>query len=231
MQDHQQQPPVVSGEVNPTTGKKQYVNDIGDPSKVVHCRNVTADVTQSGLVAMCQQFGRVVNVVMLRAKNQALIEMDSNDTAKAVCIIIFYLLFALRSIAFNKTNQVVEYCHRNGYVDVDHRRVYVKYSRHAELSDTPPGKTLLVSMFNPEYDISNMVHLTPLIVYQIFGNYGQVEKIVVLPKNASSAQNHNRVQSLVQFSDKDQAVKVKNTLQGQPVNLGDQASFFLDIQV
>eukprot|EP00659_Diplonema_papillatum_P014689 gene14689-22470_t len=126
------------------TGKKQYVNDIGDPSKVVHCRNVTADVTQSGLVAMCQQFGRVVNVVMLRAKNQSLIEMDNFKSAQAV----------------------VEYCQSNGYVDVDHRRVYVKYSRHQALSDTPAGKTLLVSMFNPEYDISTMVQLTPLIVYQ-----------------------------------------------------------------
>ena len=52
---------------------------------MVHCRNVTADVTQSSLMAMCQQFGRVVNVVMLRAKNQALIEMDTLDNAEKVC--------------------------------------------------------------------------------------------------------------------------------------------------
>ena len=66
---------------------------------------------------------------------------------------------------------------------------------------------------------------------QIFGTYGQVQKIVVLPKNASSEQNHHRVQSLVQFADKEEADQVKASLQGQPVNLGDQASFFLDIQV
>eukprot|EP01063_Lacrimia_lanifica_P035333 TRINITY_DN6705_c0_g2_i1.p1 TRINITY_DN6705_c0_g2~~TRINITY_DN6705_c0_g2_i1.p1 ORF type:complete len:326 (+),score=155.42 TRINITY_DN6705_c0_g2_i1:87-1064(+) len=211
-QQQQQQPPPPQQQQQQQqqqqNGKKQYINDIGDPSRVVHCRNVTPDVTQSGLVALCMQFGRVVNTVMLRAKNQALIEMEDDAAAQ----------------------KVVEHCQSHGYVEVDHRRVYVKYSRHTELSDIPAGKTLLVSMYNPDCDISTMIHITPVVVYQIFGNWGEVEKIVVLAKNASSQQNHNRVQALVQFASQDVAQNVKDVLQGQPVNLGEAASFFLDIQ-
>eukprot|EP00756_Hemistasia_phaeocysticola_P027914 Hpha_TRINITY_DN16145_c1_g2::TRINITY_DN16145_c1_g2_i3::g.6549::m.6549 len=215
-QQMQQAPSEVQGvpdhrpPINPRTGLPRVPNDIGEPSQVIHCRNVTADVTQSNLVGLFQRFGRVVNVVMLRARNQALIELDTIEGAQR-CIEHFCLK-------------------GNGHAEIDGRRVWVKYSRHTSLSETPPGKTLLVSMFNPGLDISTVISINPNCVFQIFGNYGPVEKILILPKNQSSAQNHNRVQALVQYDAQETAERVKAQLQGQPVNLGDVVSFFLDIQ-
>jgi hypothetical protein len=127
--------------------------------------------------------------------------------------------------------QMVEFFKDPGYAEIDGRRVYLRYSLHNELTaSVHTSKTLLVSMFNTQYDVSAAAQITPMIVYQIFGTYGQVEKIVVLPKNESSAQNHNRVQALVQFDCKETAETVKNMLQGQPVTLGETITFTLDIQ-
>ena len=184
-------------------------NEIGEPSKVVHMRNVTPEVSQLSIQNLVQAFGRHKNLVMLRQKNQALVEMETVQAAQ----------------------QLVEFYKEPGYAEIDGRRVYIRYSLHNELTASQhTSKTLLVSMFNTQYDVSAAAQITPTIVYQIFGPYGAVEKIVVLPKNDSSAQNHNRVQALVQFDSKETAENVKNMLQGQPVTLGETITFTLDIQ-
>ena len=184
-------------------------NEIGEPSRVIHLRNVTPEVSQLSIQNLVQSFGRIRNIVMLRQKNQALVEMESVQSAQ----------------------QLVDFFKDPGYAEIDGRRVYVRYSNHQELTATQhTSKTLLVSMFNTQYDVSAAAQITPSIVYQIFGNYGTVEKIVVLPKNESSSQNHNRVQALVQFDTKETAEHVKNILQGQPVTLGETVTFTLDIQ-
>jgi hypothetical protein len=184
-------------------------NEIGDPARVIHLRNVTPEVSQLSIQNLVQSFGRVKSIVMLRQKNQALVEMETIQSAQ----------------------QMVDFFKDPGYAEIDGRRVYLRYSHHGELTaSVHTSKTLLVSMFNTQYDVSAAAQITPMIVYQIFGSYGQVEKIVVLPKNDSSAQNHNRVQALVQFDTKETAESVKNMLQGQPVTLGETITFTLDIQ-
>jgi len=187
----------------------QRNNEIGDPARVIHMRNVTPEVSQLSIQNLVSSFGRIRNIVMLRQKNQALVEMETIQAA----------------------TQMVEFFKDPGYAEIDGRRVYLRYSLHNELTaSVHTSKTLLVSMFNTQYDVSAAAQITPMIVYQIFGTYGQVEKIVVLPKNESSAQNHNRVQALVQFETKETAESVKNMLQGQPVTLGETITFTLDIQ-
>lgn len=184
-------------------------NEIGDISPVVHLRNVTPDVSQLSIQNLAQSFGRIRHLVMLRQKNQALVEMESGQAAQ----------------------QMVDFFKDPGFAEIDGRRVYVRYSTHQELTATQhSSKTLLVSMFNTHYDVSAAAQITPSIVFQIFGTYGAVEKIVVLPKNDSSSQNHNRVQALVQFETKEIAENVKSVLQGQPVTLGETVTFTLDIQ-
>lgn len=184
-------------------------SEIGEASPVIHLRNVTPEVSQLSIQNTIQAFGRIRNIVMLRQKNQALIEMESVGASQ----------------------QLVEFFKDPGYAEIDGRRVYIRYSLHTELTATQnSSKVLLVSMFNTQYDVSAAAQISPAIVYQIFGSYGAVDRIVVLPKNDSSAQNHNRVQALVQFESRDTAQNVKNTLQGQPVTLGDTVTFTLDIQ-
>ncbi|CBH14408.1 RNA-binding protein [Trypanosoma equiperdum] len=184
-------------------------NEIGEVSRVIHMRNITPNVTQLSIQNLVQNFGNIKHIVMLRQMNQALVEMESTKSAQ----------------------QLVDFFREAGYAEIDGRRVYIRYSNHQELTATQhTSKTLLVSMFNTQYDVSAATSITPMIVYQIFCNYGAVQKIVVLPKNESSQRNHNRVQALVQFDSKATAENVKNILQGQPVTIGETVTFTLDIQ-
>ncbi|KAG8346974.1 putative RNA recognition motif (a k a RRM RBD or RNP domain) [Trypanosoma vivax] len=184
-------------------------NEIGEVSRVIHMRNITPNVTQLSIQNLVQNFGSIKHIVMLRQMNQALVEMESTKSAQ----------------------QLVDFFRETGYAEIDGRRVYIRYSNHQELTATQhTSKTLLVSMFNTQYDVSAAAQINPMIVYQIFANYGAVQKIVVLPKNESSQRNHNRVQALVQFDSKATAENVKNILQGQPVTIGETVTFTLDIQ-
>lgn len=193
----------------PQTPPHPRNNEIGSTSPVIHLRNVTPEVTQLSIQNLAQNFGDIKHIVMLRQMNQALIEMKNTKSAE----------------------QLVDFFKEPGYAEIDGRRVYIRYSNHQTLTATQHvSRTLLVSMFNTQYDVSAAAHITPEIVYQIFANYGTVERIVVLPKNESSQWNHNRVQALVQFDARDSAEHVKNILQGQPVTLGDTVTFTLDIQ-
>lgn len=82
-----------------------------EPSRVLHLRNVTSEVSHADLQNLASPFGKVQNIVLLRDKNQALIQMDSVAAASAV--LNFYT---------------------TGYTEVGGRRVYLKYSRHQELT-------------------------------------------------------------------------------------------------
>lgn len=184
-------------------------NDIGEVSRVLHLRNVTPEVTQLSIQNLILNFGSIKQIVMLRQMNQALVEMESELAAK----------------------QLVEFFSENGFAEVDGRRVYIRYSNHHLLTATQQvTRTLLVSMFNTQFDVSSQVQITPEIVYDIFSSFGTVQKIVVLPKNHSSERNHNRVQALVQFDTNASAEHIKNIMQGQPVTIGGTVNFTLDIQ-
>ncbi|KAK7202109.1 RNA-binding protein [Novymonas esmeraldas] len=208
-QQQQQQQEDGQGQAASQAQLRSRNNEIGHQSSVIHMRNVTPDVTQLSIQNLAQNFGDIKHIVMLRQMNQALVEMKSHKSAE----------------------QLVDFFKEPGYAEIDGRRVYIRFSNHQSLTATQHvTRTLLVSMFNTHYDVSAAAHITPEIVYQIFANYGTVERIVVLPKNESSQWNHNRVQALVQFDGCEAAGHVKNILQGQPVTLGETVTFTLDIQ-
>nr|WMV69965.1 polypyrimidine tract-binding protein 1/2 [Euglena gracilis]BDX17181.1 polypyrimidine tract-binding protein F [Euglena gracilis] len=178
-----------------------------EPSRVLHLRNVTSEVSHADLQNLASPFGKVQNIVLLRDKNQALIQMDSVAAASAV--LNFYT---------------------TGYTEVGGRRVYLKYSRHQELTGKAAaqgnGCILLVSMSNPMYDIRTTLQITADLLYQVFAPYGVVTKIVVIQKSTGE----NRQQALVQFDKHETAEQAKQYLQGQNVYVGTSVYFTLDIQ-
>ena len=100
--------------------------------------------------------------------------------------------------------------HWTGCTEVGGRRVYLKYSRHTELTGIVAaagnGSILLVSMSNPEYDIQTSLQITADLLHQVFAPYGGVSKIVVV-QNPSA---ENRQRALIQF-------QAKQYLQGRNV--------------
>ena len=58
------------------------------PSKVIHLRNLPDSVTDKEVMMLGLPFGRVVNILLLRSKNQAFIEMA--DASNAASMLTYY---------------------------------------------------------------------------------------------------------------------------------------------
>ncbi|KAK1276923.1 hypothetical protein QJS04_geneDACA001679 [Acorus gramineus] len=61
---------------------------MAEPSKVIHIRNVGHEISENDLLQLVQPFGVVTKLVMLRAKNQALLQM--HDVGSAVNALQYY---------------------------------------------------------------------------------------------------------------------------------------------
>lgn len=82
----------------------------GKPSKVIHLRNIPIESSESDVISLGVPFGRVTNVLVLKGKNQAFLEMA--DEISATSMVSCY---------------TVTPPHMRG------RMVYVQYSNHREL--------------------------------------------------------------------------------------------------
>lgn len=58
------------------------------PSKVIHLRNLPDNVTEKEVMMLGVPFGSVVNILLLRSKNQAFLEMA--DASNAATMLTYY---------------------------------------------------------------------------------------------------------------------------------------------
>ncbi|OIW12561.1 hypothetical protein TanjilG_04725 [Lupinus angustifolius] len=162
---------------------------MAEPSKVIHVRNVGQEITENDLLQLFQSFGVITKLVMLRAKNQALIQMQ--DVATAVSALQFY---------------------ENVQPNIRGRNVYVQFSSHQELAPMDqnqgrgdePNRILLVTIHHVLYP------MTVDVLHRVFSPHGSVEKIVTFQKSAGC-------QALIQYQSRQSAVTAKNALQGRNV--------------
>nr|XP_009768478.1 PREDICTED: polypyrimidine tract-binding protein homolog 3-like [Nicotiana sylvestris] len=161
-----------------------------DPSKVIHVRNVGHEISENDLLQLFQPFGVITKLVMLRAKNQALLQMQ--DVPSAVKALQFYT---------------------NVQPSIRGRNVYVQFSSHQELTTMDqntqgrgdePNRILLVTIHHMLYPI------TVDVLHQVFSPHGFVEKIVTFQKSAG-------FQALIQFQLQQSAVSARNSLQGRNI--------------
>jgi len=185
---------------------------VGAPSKVIHIRNIPNEVTEAEIIHLGIPFGRVTNVLVLKGKNQAFLEMEE-ETA-AVAMVNYFT---------NCTAQLRE------------RSVYVQYSTHTSLktdqthsnssasaqaalqaaqslsgvTDDKPttgGPNTVLRVI-----VEHMVYPVTLdVIHQIFSRVGKVMKIVTFTKN-------NTFQALIQYPDVVTAQAAKLSLDGQNI--------------
>ncbi|XP_017464636.1 PREDICTED: polypyrimidine tract-binding protein 1 [Rhagoletis zephyria] len=213
---------------------------VGKPSKVIHLRNIPNESSESDVISLGVPFGRVTNVLVLKGKNQAFLEMA--DEVSATSMVSCY---------------TVTPPHMRG------RMVYVQFSNHRELkTDQSHNNTAVVSN---EYRIQSPASGSPLplcntatttnadgtiavlqnnsnavninstaggpntvlrvivesllypvsldILHQIFQRFGKVLKIVTFTKN-------NSFQALIQYPDAHSAQHAKTILDGQNIYNG-----------
>ncbi|KAG0724879.1 Polypyrimidine tract-binding protein 2 [Chionoecetes opilio] len=208
----------------------------GAPSRVIHIRNIPNEVTEAEIVHLGIPFGKVTNVLVLKGKNQAFLEMS--DEVSATTMVNYFT---------------------NCTAQLRGRAVYVQFSNHKELktdqthsnavshstvdTHTPPSRVgggvcgaarveqnpsaqaalqaaqALVNQTDTQGGpntvlrviVEHMIYPVTLdVLYQIFSRVGKVLKIVTFTKN-------NTFQALIQYPDVVTAQAAKMTLDGQNI--------------
>lgn len=86
------------------------ISHTGKPSRVIHIRNIPNESSEAEVIHLGIPFGRVTNVLVLKGKNQAFLEMADEISATAMVA------------CFTTTPPIVR-----------GRTVYVQFSNHREL--------------------------------------------------------------------------------------------------
>ncbi|XP_043289148.1 polypyrimidine tract-binding protein 1 isoform X4 [Venturia canescens] len=197
----------------------------GKPSRVIHIRNIPSDVSEGEIIHLGLPFGRVTNVLVLKGKNQAFLEMADEGAASTM----------------------VTYYSSSG-AQLRNRAVYVQFSLHRELKTDQTHSNAVSSPTNINANSTNnsnaqtalqaaqgqgvqtqggdtqggpntvlrviVEHMMYAIsldtLYQIFTRYGKVLKIVTFTKN-------NSFQALIQYPDMLSAQTAKFSLDGQNI--------------
>uniref|UniRef100_A0A3Q0S281 Polypyrimidine tract binding protein 2b n=1 Tax=Amphilophus citrinellus TaxID=61819 RepID=A0A3Q0S281_AMPCI len=198
-----------NGAPNGSDSKKLRVEE-APPSRVIHIRKLPNEASEAEVIALGLPFGKVTNILTLKGKNQAFLEMGTEEAA--VTMVNYY----------SKVTPLI----RNV-------QVFIQYSNHKELkTDASNQRTQAVlqavsAVQSPGSDvqevlaaasspvlriiIDNMFYPVTLdVLQQIFSKFGTVMKIITFTKN-------NQFQALLQFSDPVSAQQAKLALDGQNI--------------
>ncbi|XP_072215646.1 polypyrimidine tract-binding protein 3 isoform X2 [Excalfactoria chinensis] len=187
------------------------------PSRVLHLRKIPDNATEADVISLGLPFGKVTNVLILKGRCQALLEMASEENAISM----------------------VNYC-STAVPHIHNQPVYVQYSNYRELKtgNFPPqsapaalqamnavqyGNLAITSAFPAEGGLSpghssvlrivveNVFYPVTLeVLYQIFSKFGSVLKIVTFVKN-------NQFQALIQYAEPVNAYYAKMILDGRNI--------------
>ncbi|XP_041089947.1 polypyrimidine tract-binding protein 3-like isoform X4 [Polyodon spathula] len=218
-------PPTMSSSTpstaNSNDSSKKFKGDRSpcDPSRVLHIRKIPIEVTEAEVISLGLPFGKVTNLLMLKGKNQAFVEMASEEAA--ITMVNYY---------------------STATPHLRNQPVFIQYSNHRELkTDNLPNQaraqvalqavnamhsgsmTLagsasasegpLMSGQSPVLRIivENLFYPVSLeVLHQIFSKFGTVLKIITFTKN-------NQFQALLQYADPVNAHHARLALDGQNI--------------
>uniref|UniRef100_A0AAQ5YP98 RRM domain-containing protein n=1 Tax=Amphiprion ocellaris TaxID=80972 RepID=A0AAQ5YP98_AMPOC len=204
-------PYIMSTTANGNDSKK-FKGDIRGPtvpSRVIHIRKLPNDIAETEVISLGLPFGDVTNLLMLKAKNQAFLEMNSEEAAQSM-------------VSYYSTVMPI----------IRHHPVYVQFSNHKELkTDNSPNQeraqAALRALSTSHVDttvpapstvlrvvVENLIYPVTLdALCQIFSKFGTVLRIIVFTKNS-------QFQALLQYPDGASAQAAKLSLDGQNIYNG-----------
>ncbi|XP_051698253.1 polypyrimidine tract-binding protein 1 isoform X3 [Oryctolagus cuniculus] len=192
----------------------------GVPSRVIHVRKLPGDVTEGEVISLGLPFGKVTNLLMLKGKNQAFIEMNTEEAANTMVNYYTSVTPVLRG-----------------------QPIYIQFSNHKELkTDSSPNQAraqaalqavnsvqsgnLALAASAAAVDagmamagqspvlriiVENLFYPVTLdVLHQIFSKFGTVLKIITFTKN-------NQFQALLQYAEPVSAQHAKLSLDGQNI--------------
>ncbi|XP_009959374.1 PREDICTED: polypyrimidine tract-binding protein 3-like, partial [Leptosomus discolor] len=191
------------------------------PSRVLHLHQVASDATEEEVISLGHPFGKVTNLLMLKGRNQALLEMASEEVAIAM---VNYYALAIPHIRGQP--------------------VYIQYSHYSELkTDNLPDQARAQAALKAQNTaqpgvvavrraiaaegglvpcqgsvlrivVENLFYFVGLeVLHQIFSKFGLVLKIVTFSRN-------NQFQALLEYGDPMNAYRAKMALDGQSIYSG-----------
>ncbi|XP_050437553.1 polypyrimidine tract-binding protein 1 isoform X3 [Adelges cooleyi] len=179
------------------------------PSRVIHIRNIPNDVTEAEVIHLGIPFGKVTNVLVLKGKNQAFLEMADETSASAMVTYFTTCTAQLRGravfIQFSNHKELkTDQTHSNANASA--QAALQAAQALAGQSDVQGGPNTVLRVI-----VEHMVFPISLdVLYEIFSRYGKVLKIVTFTKN-------NSFQVLIQYPDVVTAQSAKLSLDGQNI--------------
>ncbi|XP_045435863.1 polypyrimidine tract-binding protein 3 isoform X6 [Pipistrellus kuhlii] len=204
------------------------------PSRVLHLRKIPNDVTEAEVISLGLPFGKVTNLLMLKGKSQAFLEMASEEAA--ITMVNYYTPVTphLRSQPIfiqysnhrelktdNLPNQAAK---RTLVLDSVWKVIYNRaqaalqavsaiQSGSLALPGAPSSEGTMLPGQSPvlRIIIENLFYPVTLeVLHQIFSKFGTVLKIITFTKN-------NQFQALLQYADPMNAQYAKMALDGQNI--------------
>uniref|UniRef100_A0A8C4DD07 RRM domain-containing protein n=1 Tax=Dicentrarchus labrax TaxID=13489 RepID=A0A8C4DD07_DICLA len=201
---------------NGSDSKKQRLDE-SPPSRVLHIRKLPNEVSETEVIALGLPFGKVTNILMLKGKNQAFLELGTEEAA--ITMVNYYTAVTPQ---VRNTPVFIQYSnHKELKTDSALNQVYraqavlqaVSAVQDGSSPSSDPGVLDLAPPPSPvlRIIIDNMFYPVTLdVLQQIFSKFGTVMKIITFTKN-------NQFQALLQFSDPVNAQQAKLSLDGQNI--------------
>ncbi|KAM7114034.1 retroelement silencing factor 1 isoform 3-T5 [Molossus nigricans] len=189
----------------------------GVPSRVIHIGKLPIDVTMLEIIFLGLPFGKVTNLLMLKSKQQALIEMNTQEAANTMMEYYTSMTPILRgqpiSIHFSTYKGLnTDNSHNQAQVQASLKAVNSVQLGNQVLAASSAAVDEGMAMIDPTPVLRIMVenHFYPVtldVLHQIFSQFGTVLKIIIFTKN-------NKFQALLQYAEPVSAQHAKLSLDG-----------------
>ncbi|KAM8930591.1 polypyrimidine tract-binding protein 2 [Pelodytes ibericus] len=187
------------------------------PSRVLHIRKLPGEVTETEVIALGLPFGKVTNILMLKGKNQAFLELATEEAAATMVNYYSTMTPHLRNqpiyIQYSNHKELKTDSALNQRAQAVLQAVTAVQTSNSSVGTTAGSESVLSSAHSPvlRIIIDNMYYPVTLdVLHQIFSKFGTVLKIITFTKN-------NQFQALLQYGDPVNAQQAKLALDGQNI--------------
>ncbi|NXY86988.1 PTBP3 protein, partial [Alcedo cyanopectus] len=191
------------------------------PSRVLHLRHIPGETTEEELVSLGLPFGKVSNVLVLKGKHQAFLEMSSEESAASL---MKYYNTSLPSLHEQTVHIQFSYYKEliiDSYASQTKAQGALQAVSNIQPQNLPigfafpdegvqggllPGQGSVIRII-----VKNTAYRVTLeMIHQIFARFGSVLKIVMFTRASQT-------QALLQFAHPMQAYHAKMTIDGQTI--------------
>lgn len=187
------------------------------PSRVLHIRKLPGEVTETEVIALGLPFGKVTNILMLKGKNQAFLELATEETAATMVNYYNSMTPHLRNqpiyIQYSNHKELKTDSALNQRAQAVLQAVSAIQTTNSSVGNAGGSENTVSSAQSPvlRIIIDNMYYPVTLdVLHQIFSKFGTVLKIITFTKN-------NQFQALLQYADPSNAQQAKLALDGQNI--------------